>query len=113
VNDILFYTIGLHLPSGSAQVSLPPAIIALPALPVMNSEAFSTNGGQKTLAVSILAVALELEGKALQAAIAPRAVALPAVSHGGRGRGSHESRNGCEGEVHVEEEVKDVCKVVG
>lgn len=79
----------------------------------MNGEALASNGSQKALAVSILAVALELEGKALQAAIAPRAVALPAVSHGGRGRGSHESRNSCEGELHVEEEeVKDVCKVV-
>lgn len=112
MSDILSYTIGLHLPSSSAQVSLPPAIIPLPALPVVDSEALASNGGEEALAVSVLAVALELEGKALQAAIAPRAVALPAISHGGRGRGSHESRNGCEGELHVEQDVRDVCRAV-
>ena len=111
MSHVLFYSIGLHLPSSSAQVSLPPAIITLPALPVVNSEALSSNGCKEALAVAILAVALELEGKTLEAAIAPRAVALPAISHGGRSRGSHESCDRGEGELHSEEEeAKDVCE---
>lgn len=109
----LAYTISLSLPSSSTEVSLPPAIISLPALPVVNSDALASDGIQEALAGSILAVALELEGKTLEATVVPGAVALPVVSHGGRGRGSHESCDSCEGELHVEGcDLKDVFKVI-
>jgi hypothetical protein len=93
-------------PGSSAQVNLPPTIvIGLPCLPVVNRKAFATDGRQETLSRSVLAVALELEGQALEAAVVPGAVALPISCHGCWGGSSYKSCDSCEGELHIGKEL--------
>jgi len=68
----------------------------------VNRKAFASDGRQETLSGSVLTIALELEGQALEAAIVPGAVALPISGHGCWGGGSYESCDSCEGDLHIE-----------
>jgi hypothetical protein len=72
----------VRLPSQASrggEVNLPPAIIPLPALPVVNSECFAAQGIQEALSITILTITLKGEGQAFQTTIVPGAIASPVL----------------------------------
>lgn len=83
------------------EVDLPGAVATVPCLPVVHGDPLTADGIEEALAEAVLAVAVEGEGVAAEAAVTPGAVAVPGVG----GDLGDSQRNDCErgdGELHVE-----------